>query len=139
MRPRHRLERAPDRRLQRLAAAREQGARDLTIGLPVMGRLGSAALAVPCMAMNIVPLRLQVDPAQTLAQLSRNVMFELRSVRRHQRFRYEHLKQALGMAGGRRRLFGAVINIMPFDRPPAFGTLAARASGFRLARSRTCR
>lgn len=106
---------------------RETGARDLTIGLPVMGRLGSAALAVPCMAMNIVPLRLQVDPAQTLAQLSRNVMFELRSVRRHQRFRYEHLKQALGMAGGRRRLFGAVINIMPFDRPPAFGTLAARA------------
>ncbi|UUZ52475.1 condensation domain-containing protein [Massilia sp. H-1] len=119
---RHRLERAPDRRLQRLAAARA-GGRDLTIGLPVMGRLGSAALAVPCMAMNIVPLRLQVDPAQTLAQLSRNVMFELRSVRRHQRFRYEHLKQALGMAGGRRRLFGAVINIMPFDRPPAFGTL----------------
>jgi nonribosomal peptide synthetase MxcG len=104
---------------------RETGVRDLTIGLPVMGRLGSAALSVPCMAMNIVPLRLQVDPALTLAKLSREVMAALRAMRPHQRFRYEHLKQALGMAGGRQRLFGAVINIMPFDRPPAFGPLAA--------------
>lgn len=106
---------------------RESGARELTIGLPVMSRLGSAALGVPCMAMNIVPLRLRVDPAESLSALACSVAAELRSVRPHQRFRYEHLKQALGMAGGRQRLFGAVINIMPFDRPPAFGPLAARS------------
>lgn len=106
---------------------RESGARELTIGLPVMGRLGSAAIGIPCMAMNIVPLRLTIDPASTLAELARQVTTELRGIRPHQRYRYEHLKQALGIAGGRQRLFGAVINLMPFDRPPAFGPLTARA------------
>lgn len=106
---------------------RESGARDLTIGLPVMGRLGSVAIGIACMAMNIVPLRLKVDPTATLEELARQVAAELRSIRPHQRYRYEHLKQALGIAGGKRRLFGAVINLMPFDRPPAFGPLGARA------------
>ena len=106
---------------------RESGARELTIGLPVMGRLGSAGLRVPCMMMNIIPLRLHIDPAGSLEENAAAVAAELRKVRPHQRFRYEHLKQALGMAGGRQRLFGAVINIMPFDRPPTFGSLTARA------------
>ncbi|SHH53312.1 non-ribosomal peptide synthetase [Massilia sp. CF038] len=105
----------------------ETGAHELTIGLPVMGRLGSVALGVPCMAMNIVPLRMKVDSSVTLTQLSQAVAQELRHVRPHQRYRYEHLKQALGLAGGRQRLFGAVINIMPFDRPPVFGPLTACA------------
>lgn len=104
---------------------RESGARDLTIGLPVMGRLGSVALGVPCMAMNIIPLRLRFDPSVTLSELARTVAAELRCVRPHQRYRYEHLKQALGIAGGKQRLFGAVINLMPFDRPLKFGPLAA--------------
>jgi amino acid adenylation domain-containing protein len=103
----------------------QTGASDLTIGLPVMGRLGSVALGVPCMAMNIIALRLQLDPSMTLMALARVAAAELRTVRPHQRYRYEHLKRDLGHAGGRRRLFGAVINIMPFDRPPAFGPLAA--------------
>jgi len=104
---------------------RESGARELTIGLPVMGRLGSVALGVPCMAMNIIPLRLRVDPSVTLSELARAVAAELRLVRPHQRYRYEHLKQALGIAGGKQRLFGAVINLMPFDRPLKFGPLSA--------------
>lgn len=106
---------------------RESGARELTLGLPVMGRLGSVALGVPCMAMNIVALRLAVDPDTTLDDLARAAGAELRSIRPHQRFRYEHLKQALGLAGGQKRLFGAVVNLMPFDRPPSFGPLTATA------------
>jgi nonribosomal peptide synthetase MxcG len=106
---------------------RENGSRDLTIGLPVMGRLGSVALGVPCMAMNIIPLRLRFDPSVTLSELARTVAAELRCVRPHQRYRYEHLKQALGIAGGKQRLFGAVINLMPFDRPLKFGPLSANS------------
>ncbi len=98
----------------------ESGARELAIGLPVMGRLGSVALGVPCMAMNIVPLRLTIDPHAPLLDLAITVAAEMRSVRAHQRYRYEHLKQ------GQRRLFGAVINLMPFDRPPSFGPLTAK-------------
>ena len=46
---------------------RETGASDIVLGMPVMGRLGSASLRVPCMVMNIVPLRVTVDPALSLS------------------------------------------------------------------------
>jgi nonribosomal peptide synthetase MxcG len=104
---------------------RHASAGELTIGLPVMGRLGSVALTIPCMAMNIVPLRLAPTPVQSLAELARAVGAEMKAIRPHQRYRYEHLKHELGMSGGTRRLFGAVINLMPFDRPPVFGPLHA--------------
>lgn len=102
---------------------RHASAGELTIGLPVMGRLGSVALTIPCMAMNIVPLRLA--PAPSLTEMARAVAAEMKAIRPHQRYRYEHLKHDLGMSGGTRRLFGAVINLMPFDRPPVFGPLHA--------------
>ncbi|MES2933374.1 MAG: amino acid adenylation domain-containing protein [Pseudomonadota bacterium] len=110
---------------------RSTGAAELTLGLPVMARLGSVALAVPCMAMNIVPLRLKIDTASSLTELARLVSSELRRLRPHQRYRYEQLKHDLGNFGtvgtisGQRRLFGAVINLMPFDRPLQFGALTA--------------
>ncbi|QPI53501.1 amino acid adenylation domain-containing protein [Massilia antarctica] len=104
---------------------RHSSAGDLTLGLPVMGRLGSVALTIPCMAMNILPLRLAPTPSQSLADLARAVAAEMKAIRPHQRYRYEHLKHDLGMSGGTRRLFGAVVNLMPFDRPPAFGPLHA--------------
>ncbi|HWW04182.1 amino acid adenylation domain-containing protein [Collimonas sp.] len=105
----------------------KSAASDITLGLPVMGRLGSVALSVPCMAMNIVPLRLQIDSQAGLNHLAQQVMTELRAIRPHQRYRYEQLKHDLGLSDGSRRLFGAVINLMPFDRPLAFGQLAATA------------
>ncbi|MFC5475412.1 amino acid adenylation domain-containing protein [Paraherbaspirillum soli] len=104
---------------------KSSGATDITLGLPVMGRLGSVALSVPCMAMNIVPLRLRVDPDASLNDLARLVAAELRALRPHQRYRYEQLKHDLGLTDGTRRLFGPVINLMPFDRPLVFGGLAA--------------
>ncbi|MEC5385433.1 AMP-binding protein [Uliginosibacterium sp. H3] len=107
--------------------AQHTGARDITLGLPVMGRLGSVGLTVPCMAMNIVPLRIQVDPAQGIAALAKSVAAEMRAIRPHQRYRYEWLRHDLGRANGGQRLFGPVINLMPFDRPLEFGALAARA------------
>lgn len=101
---------------------RESGASELILGLPVMNRLGSSALDVPCMAMNIVPLRLRVDPDASLRELTVQVAGELRAIRPHQRYRYEDMKHDLG----RRRLFGAVVNLMPFDRPLRFGEVLAR-------------
>jgi nonribosomal peptide synthetase MxcG len=98
----------------------QTGARDLTLGLPVMGRMGSAALTVPCMAMNIVPLRFRINPQESFAELARRVMARVRAMRPHQRYRYEDLRHDMG-----RRLFGPVVNLMPFDRPPACGDLQA--------------
>ncbi|MCP2261200.1 nonribosomal peptide synthetase MxcG [Streptoalloteichus tenebrarius] len=95
--------------------ARATGAGEVVLGLPVMGRMGSAALRVPCMAMNIVPLRVPVAPDASLLDLVRAVSSELRRIRPHQRYRYEDLKRDLRLIGGDRRLFGPVVNIMPFD------------------------
>lgn len=106
---------------------RHTGQTDITLGLPVMNRLGSVALAVPCMAMNIVPLRLTVEPARSVYALAQQAAATLRAIRPHQRYRYEQLRHDLGRVGGHKRLFGPVLNLMPFDRPPAFGDLTAQA------------
>lgn len=110
--------------------ARSTGTADVTLGLPVMTRLGSQALSVPCMAMNIVPLRLHVNGEQNMAALASRVAGELRTLRPHQRYRYEWLRQDLAAqrdatARGQ-ALFGPVLNLMPFERPVAFGALQAR-------------
>ncbi|ACY14562.1 non-ribosomal peptide synthetase [Haliangium ochraceum] len=99
---------------------RSTGASELVLGLPVMARLGSAAMRVPCMAMNIVPLRLPVPAEGEFAAGLAQVTQLLARVRPHQRYRYEHLRRELGRVGGDRRLFGPVVNLMPFDHPLSF-------------------
>ncbi|HEU4327500.1 MAG TPA: amino acid adenylation domain-containing protein, partial [Roseiflexaceae bacterium] len=94
---------------------RAAGADEAVLGLPVMGRLGSAALRVACMAMNIIPLRLALRPEASLADLARQTAGEMRATKPHQRYRYEQLRRDLRLIGGERRLFGPVVNIMPFD------------------------
>ncbi|TSC26496.1 myxochelin non-ribosomal peptide synthetase MxcG [Corallococcus sp. Z5C101001] len=91
------------------------GAAEAVLGLPVMGRLGSASLRVPCMAMNIVPLRIAVRPDAGLYALARDVAAEMKAARPHLRYRYEQLRRDLRLVGGQRKLFGPVVNIMPFD------------------------
>ncbi|MBM7114615.1 myxochelin non-ribosomal peptide synthetase MxcG [Archangium primigenium] len=107
----------PDLMLAATAAwlHRETEAPEVVLGLPVMSRLGTAALRVPCMAMNIVPLRVPVRAEQGLVEVARTVATELAIIRPHLRYRYEQLRRDLKMVGGQRRLFGPVVNIMPFD------------------------
>ena len=93
------------------------GATALRLGLPVMNRLGSVALRVPCMAMNIVPLPVQVNPAEGVLPLARAIAARLRLQRPHQRYRHEQLRRDLAAHGGPARAFGPVVNLMPFERP----------------------
>ncbi|MCY1045092.1 myxochelin non-ribosomal peptide synthetase MxcG [Corallococcus sp. bb12-1] len=103
------------------------GAPEAVLGLPVMGRLGSAALKVPCMAMNIVPLRIAVRPDAGLYVLARDVAAEMKAARPHLRYRYEQLRRDLRLVGGQRKLFGPVVNIMPFDYALDFAGVQATA------------
>ncbi|WP_338866169.1 myxochelin non-ribosomal peptide synthetase MxcG [Myxococcus stipitatus] len=103
------------------------GAPEVVLGLPVMTRLGSVSLRVPCMAMNIVPLRVPIAPGATLASLARDVALELRASRPHLRYRYEQLRRDLRRVGGQRKLFGPVVNIMPFDYGLRFAGLTSIA------------
>lgn len=100
---------------------RATGATELIFGLPMMGRLGSAALRVPAMVMNIVPLRLSVRSGSCFLDLVKQIGQRLQAMQPHRRYRYEQLRRDLNLVGGERRLFGPIVNIMPFDNTVCFG------------------
>ncbi|WP_399199403.1 amino acid adenylation domain-containing protein [Streptomyces sp. WAC 06725] len=100
---------------QALYLSRATGAEEVVLGLPMMGRMGSVALRVPGMVMNVLPLRLTASPAATFAELTRQVVLGIRSARRHQRYRYEDIRRDLGLLGADRALVGPLVNVMPFD------------------------
>ncbi|WP_030606798.1 non-ribosomal peptide synthetase [Streptomyces sclerotialus] len=112
---------------QALYTSRATGRADVVLGLPMMGRMGSVALRVPGMVMNVLPLRLTVTPDATFAQLVRQVVLGIRQVRRHQRYRYEDIRRDLGLLGESRGLVGPLVNIMPFDYDIDFAGAPARA------------
>ncbi|WP_369381995.1 amino acid adenylation domain-containing protein [Streptomyces sp. cg36] len=100
---------------------RVTGQQDIVLGLPTMSRLGSTALRTPGTASNILPLRLAVTPATTAGELVAAVAAALRDVRKHQQYRAEDLRRDLKLLGGDRRLYGPVVNLVPFDEEPPFG------------------
>ena len=91
------------------------GAPEVVLSLPAMGRLGSVSLRVPCTVRNILPLRVAVGEQDGLRDLATRVAAELRAGRPHQRYRYEELRRDLKLVGGKRRLSGPGVNIMPFE------------------------
>lgn len=86
-----------------------------TLGVPVAGRLGSVASSLPCMMMNIVALPLAFEANESFAELARRAARTRRAALPYQRYRYEDLKRDLSCARSGRRLFGAVVNYMPFE------------------------
>ncbi|MFJ8334471.1 amino acid adenylation domain-containing protein [Streptomyces sp. NPDC094437] len=112
---------------QALYTARATGRTDVVLGVPLMGRLGSVALRVPGMVMNVLPLRLDIAPGTTFTQLVRQVVLGLRQARRHQRYRYEDIRRDLGLLGEHRGLAGPLVNVMPFDYGATFAGAPARA------------
>ncbi|MER7278466.1 amino acid adenylation domain-containing protein [Dactylosporangium sp. NPDC000244] len=96
------------------------GAGEVVLGLPMMGRLGSVAAKVPVTAVNVLPLRVAVHPADTISGLVRRVAAGLRAIRAHQRYRGEDIRRDLGLVGGDRRLVGPWVNIKPFGTVLSF-------------------
>ncbi|WP_126285699.1 non-ribosomal peptide synthetase [Burkholderia stagnalis] len=105
--------------------AKEGGQRDLTLGLPVMNRLGTPALGVPCMAMNIVPLRVHVDADRSPRALAAETAGRLRAIRPHLYYRYGWIRGDLGLLERDAFLFNQAVNVMPFERQVAFRGLAS--------------
>ncbi|TCW87212.1 non-ribosomal peptide synthetase [Burkholderia sp. SRS-46] len=106
--------------------AKQGGQRDLTLGLPVMNRLGTPALGVPCMAMNIVPLRVHVDADRSPRALAADMAGRLRAMRPHLYYRYGWIRGDLGLLERNAFLFNQAVNVMPFEREVAFRGLASR-------------
>lgn len=97
------------------------GARDVLLGLPVMGRLGTVALRVPGMVVNVLPLRLRVTSRTTRDELVAQAAKAVRDLRRHQNHRGEELRRHLRRVGVDRPLFGPMVNIKSFDYDLSFG------------------
>ncbi|MFC8848024.1 MULTISPECIES: amino acid adenylation domain-containing protein [unclassified Micromonospora] len=95
--------------------SRMTGATDIVLALPVMLRVGSVALRIPCMTLNVVPLRVRVDGDDGISTVARRVAGAIRAGRPHHRYRYEQLRRDLRLVGADQRLFGPAVNIMPFD------------------------
>ncbi|MEN5060654.1 amino acid adenylation domain-containing protein [Luteimonas sp. TWI1416] len=97
---------------------RMAGQAEAVIGVPYMGRLGSASARVPAMVMNVLPLRVPAMPGASLAEFVQATARALVRGRRHGRYRGEQLRRDLGLIGGQRRLHGPLVNVQPFYRPP---------------------
>jgi enterobactin synthetase component F len=94
------------------------GTEEIVVGVPYMGRLGNVAARVPCMLMNVLPLRIAPDETQSMGDYLVGVSKQMMRARRHGRYRSEQLRRDLGLVGGQRRLYGPLINMQPFDLPP---------------------
>ncbi|BAU81364.1 actinomycin synthetase II [Streptomyces laurentii] len=93
---------------------RMTGEDDLVLGMATMSRLGSAALRTPGTASDVLPLRVTTRPGTPVAEFARAVAAELAALRRHQQYRGESIRRDLGLLGTGRRLYGPVLNIVPF-------------------------
>lgn len=97
---------------------------EITIGLPFMARMGRKIARLPCMAMNVLPQHIRPDEDMPLSQWLPMIIAQMQEARRHGLYRSEYLRRELGLVGGTRRLYGPLVNVQPFDRPPEFAGLS---------------
>ena len=90
---------------------------EAVLGVPGMGRLGSASARVPAMVMNVLPLRTRARDEDTVEAYLRETVRDLVRGRRHGRYRGEQLRRDLGWVGRQHRLHGPLVNVQPFYRP----------------------
>ncbi|WP_091088255.1 condensation domain-containing protein [Micromonospora nigra] len=101
------------------------GEDDVLLSLPVPGRLGPAAIGVPGMMANVLPLRCRVDPAETAEALAAKVARQALRAQWHQRYDSADLLRDLGWSTDGRREFGPVVNFVAGDEQNTFAGLPA--------------
>lgn len=99
------------------------GGSRLSLGLIMMNRIGTKALQVPCMHTNIVPLFADVH-GESLLSLAQQLARRKRELRPHQYYRYEEMKREQRKVAD--RLYGPLVNIMPFDYAASYGDVPSR-------------
>ncbi len=90
------------------------GRTDVVFAFPLMCRTGSG-LRTPAMAVNVLPLRVDVHGGDRLGDLGKRVAGVLRKMRVHQRYRGEDLPRDLAVPGAGALLHGRGINLKAFD------------------------
>ncbi|WP_134681702.1 non-ribosomal peptide synthetase [Paracoccus ravus] len=105
--------------------SRVSGDGERAVGIPHALRFGSKTARVPCMWMNVLPLRWQADENVPLAESLARGAAKLARIRRHGRYRSEQLRRDLHRTAAEDRLYGPIVNLQPFDVAPRFAGLRA--------------
>jgi nonribosomal peptide synthetase DhbF len=88
---------------------------DAVLGIAVRNRVSALARRTPGMSSNILPLRVRPDLHGRLIDLVRHIAATTREAVRHQRYRIEELRRALGVHPGGVDLFWPSVNYQGFD------------------------
>ncbi|MEE2035313.1 amino acid adenylation domain-containing protein, partial [Rhodococcus chondri] len=105
--------------------SRTTGRRDVIVDLPVSARTTAVLRRSGGMLANVVPLRVSVEPDDTVGTLVERVRLELMGALRHQRGNVEDILRELGVAAESRRISAPVVNVMLFSRQWRFGPCTA--------------
>src|SRR5690606_3038548 len=91
------------------------GRTDVVFALPLMCRTSGPELRTPGMAVNVLPLRIEVRGGDSLGIVARRVAEAMAEMRVHQRYRGENLPRDLAAPGAGAILHGAGVNLKAFD------------------------
>ncbi|MCS3725198.1 non-ribosomal peptide synthetase [Bradyrhizobium betae] len=97
-----------------------QGQHEVVLGTQLLGRLASAARAFPAMASNECHLRVNVSPGLGFDAVARDISRQMRLALRHQAYRFEHVRNDLGLRPGEPDYFSLSVNIMLVDQDLQF-------------------
>ncbi len=103
-----------------LYTKRLTSAETVILNIPMMGRLGTSGMNVPCTKMNMVPLRIDITDAETFAEVCLQVKQQMKKAGKHQFYRHEQLRRDLNLASDE-LLYGPQVNFMPFYEEINFG------------------
>lgn len=95
--------------------ARMTHTEEVVVGVPFMGRMGTAALRAAGPLVAVLPLRLKLDHEATLGQLAVATAAQMSSIRRHSRYGGEQILRDAGLVGSRTSLYGPVLNLKIFE------------------------
>ncbi|MFM1722353.1 amino acid adenylation domain-containing protein [Rhodococcus sp. PAM 2766] len=101
--------------------SRHTGAEDVVLSLPVSSRTTAVLRRSGGTLANVVPLRVSVGIATTVAELVAAVSAALSGALRHQRYRHEDLRRDRGEHGGGRGFSGPLLNLMLFPEELRLG------------------
>ncbi len=104
--------------------ARRSGG-EAMIGLPYPARIGERMAAAPCTIANVLPHYLQLDENAPLPDWLAAQSARMAQGRHHGRYRSELLRRELGLTG-RARLYGPVVKVQQFEKPPEFPGIDCR-------------
>lgn len=95
----------------------------VVVGLPVTGRFTPEERMTPSQSMGALPLHLRVDHDGTLSDLVTVFRNTVRSTKNHQRQAPDVLRAELPVAWRTGRIYGPMVNVIPFEIPSMAGAL----------------